>query len=180
MGGKIKFFLLCNNLFGIGKTRRLIISQLLGIPFDKVNGFYLSESLVKRIDEIVLQSYKTGKVLKENNLKYLKWQEASGCYKSFRRILFLPCNGQRTRTNAGTCKRKRLSVKRGVEQGGFNLKITRPLFKKASKLDRILRRVLLRTNRRLESKEKLNVDSKLSSKESFKLHEVTKGGEFEM
>lgn len=99
-------------IYGISKTRAKIICSLLGLNKNfKLNN--LNYLILDKIDvaiEYIInkeKQYKIESKLKYNNLINLRELRLLNSYKSVRHAQFLPVNGQRTKTNAKTQKKKR-------------------------------------------------------------------------
>jgi len=98
------------NDFGVGKSKKMFIARFLGIPIK--NLFYynnlLSDNIKKKIKNYTTEKFIFGNFLK----KILFYQMFNSLtlkdFRSFRFLNKLPCNGQRTKTNAKTSKRRKL------------------------------------------------------------------------
>ena len=92
-------------IYGIGmhKSKFICIKLGLGYPFsiDNLN-YYNYSILISVLDELTLLEVRIKRVISENIKKLINIQ----CYKGFRHRDLLPCRGQRTRTNAKSCKRQ--------------------------------------------------------------------------
>ncbi len=101
-------FLALTSIYGIGKSLSLKILKELNInPLIKVNILSYSDFLkIKNLLE-------TKKYILEGDLKKLKKFNIQrlidiNCFRGKRYLKGLPCNGQRTRTNAKTSRKLRL------------------------------------------------------------------------
>jgi len=92
-------------IYGIGfyKSMYICIKLGLGYPYsiDNLN-FYYYFLLVSLLDELTWLEVRIKRVISEN----IKILFNIKCYKGFRHRDLLPCRGQRTRTNAKSCKRQ--------------------------------------------------------------------------
>ncbi|OGK28807.1 30S ribosomal protein S13 [Candidatus Roizmanbacteria bacterium RIFCSPHIGHO2_02_FULL_40_9] len=96
-------------IFGIGWSRSAKILSQAGVDRASVVG-KLSETDLRKIQEIIEKSFKVEGDLKEDiniNIKRLK---EIGAYRGLRHIHSLPSRGQRTRSNARTKRGKRKTV----------------------------------------------------------------------
>jgi len=90
------------SIYGIGRTTAQKICDTVGIPYSKKIKDLTDSDLEKIRDEI-------GKITIEGDLRRelsisIKRLMDLGCYRGFRHRRGLPVRGQRTRTNARTCK----------------------------------------------------------------------------
>ena len=92
-------------IYGIGLTRAKEIVKNANVePTKRVKD--LSEAEITAIRNVIAKSdYK----LEETNLNVKRLMEI-GCYRGNRHKKGLPCRGQRTKTNARTCKGPRKTV----------------------------------------------------------------------
>ena len=97
-------------IFGIGKTRALDICTKTGIsPSTKVGDL--------KEDELELIRNEVGQYLLEGDLRRdiatnIKRLQDLGTYRGIRHRRHLPVNGQRTKTNARTCKGPKKPIRR--------------------------------------------------------------------
>lgn len=104
-------------IFGIGITRaRLIISATKVNPDTRVKD--LSEVDVNSLREFIGKNYKVEGDLRREVQMNIKRLIEIGCYRGLRHRRNLPTRGQRTRTNARTCKGPKKTVAgRGRRRG---------------------------------------------------------------
>jgi len=90
-------------IFGIGDTRAKEILAKTGInPDTRVKD--LTDDEVNKIRDVIDANYAVeGDVRREVSLNIKRLTEI-GCYRGRRHKAKLPCRGQRTKTNARTCK----------------------------------------------------------------------------
>merc|ERR1712217_19384 len=94
-------------IYGIGKTTAKII--LTNTALENKRVFALSEEeLTKLRDEV--DNFITEGDLRRFNERNIKRLKEIACYRGRRHISRLPVNGQRTKTNARTCKGKRKTI----------------------------------------------------------------------
>ena len=97
-------------IFGIGKTRALDICSKTGIsPSTKIGDL--------KEDELELIRNEVGQYLLEGDLRRdiatnIKRLQDLGTYRVIRHRRHLPVNGQRTKTNARTCKGPKKPIRR--------------------------------------------------------------------
>ena len=97
-------------IFGIGKTRALDICSKVGIsPSTKIGDL--------KEDELELIRNEVGQYLIEGDLRRdiatnIKRLQDLGTYRGIRHRRHLPVNGQRTKTNARTCKGPKKPIRR--------------------------------------------------------------------
>jgi len=105
-------------LFGIGPTRaRVIIDSARVNPATRVKD--LSEVEVNALREFISRNYKVEGDLRREVQMNIKRLIEIGCYRGMRHRRNLPARGQRTRTNARTCKGPKKTVAgRGRRRGG--------------------------------------------------------------
>ena len=96
-------------IFGIGKTKAIRICEQLGLsPSVKINK--LRRMHVEQIRRVLSRYYITGSDLERLIQQDIKAFIKIGCYRGFRHHSRLPCRGQRTHTNAKTCRRIQNSI----------------------------------------------------------------------
>ncbi len=98
-------------LYGIGPVRAREICAKANIAPDK-RAEALDENEVKRIRDVIDQSFKVEGDLRRDIAMHIKRLMDLGCYRGLRHRRSLPVRGQRTHTNARTRKGPR----RGVTQ----------------------------------------------------------------
>lgn len=90
------------SIYGIGKTRSLTICDKLSIPtHTKVKD--LDEETARRLQDAVAGFTTEGDLRREVSMRIKRLRDV-GCYRGKRHRSRLPVRGQRTRTNARTCK----------------------------------------------------------------------------
>lgn len=98
------------SVYGLGNTRiRLIIAKLGITPKRKLAKIpsIIRNGLSRYID----RHYSTEKLLRKPENTILRQHFRFGSYKGVRMAQGLPCNGQRTRSNAATAHKLRRSLK---------------------------------------------------------------------
>jgi small subunit ribosomal protein S13 len=104
-------------IYGIGRTRSVeILSKANVNPDTRVKD--LVEAEVAQLREIIDSEYRVeGDLRREVQMNIKRLQEI-GCYRGLRHRRNLPAHGQRTRTNARTCKGPKKTVAgRGRRRG---------------------------------------------------------------
>lgn len=92
-----------SKIFGIGRTRSFEICKTANVdPYKKVSE--LTKEEVQAIADICKNKYVLEGDLRRSILQDQKRLKDIGCYRGRRLIQRLPAHGQRTRTNARTCK----------------------------------------------------------------------------
>src|SRR5439155_27264125 len=97
-------------IYGIGNTTAFAICEKANLPLTKRTKD-LSEDEVKKIREIIDESYKVEGDLRRETQMNIKRLMDLGCYRGVRHGKGLPVRGQRTRTNARTRKGPRKAVR---------------------------------------------------------------------
>lgn len=91
-------------IFGIGKTKAMLICELIGLSQSvKIN--QLKRMHVEQIRRVLSRYFIIGSDLERLIQQDIKSFIKIGCYRGFRHNSRLPCRGQRTHTNAKTCRR---------------------------------------------------------------------------
>jgi small subunit ribosomal protein S13 len=104
-------------IFGIGPTRAKEIISATGVNPD-IRVKDLSEADAALLREYISKSYKVEGDLRREVTMNIKRLIEIGCYRGMRHRRNLPCRGQRTRTNARTCKGPKKTVAgRGRRRG---------------------------------------------------------------
>jgi small subunit ribosomal protein S13 len=105
-------------IFGIGQTRaREILSATKVNPDTRIKD--LTESDVSAIRDYIGKNWKVEGDLRRAEQLNIKRLIEIGCYRGLRHRRNLPVHGQRTRTNARTCKGPKKTVAgRGRRRGG--------------------------------------------------------------
>jgi len=97
------------SIFGIGQTRSKLICETLKLdPSTKVSK--LTEEELESIRAIVSQYEVEGDLRREVSMNIKRLRDL-GCYRGIRHRKSLPLRGQRTKTNARTCKGPRRLIK---------------------------------------------------------------------
>lgn len=104
-------------IFGIGPTRAKEIIAATGINPD-IRVKDLSEADAAVLRDYISKTYKVEGDLRREVTMNIKRLIEIGCYRGMRHRRNLPCRGQRTRTNARTCKGPKKTVAgRGRRRG---------------------------------------------------------------
>ncbi|HWQ04980.1 MAG TPA: 30S ribosomal protein S13 [Longilinea sp.] len=104
-------------IFGIGPTRAKVILAATKVNPD-VRVKDLPETEVNSLREFISRNYKVEGDLRREVQMNIKRLIEIGCYRGLRHRHNLPVNGQRTRTNARTCKGPKKTVAgRGRRRG---------------------------------------------------------------
>jgi small subunit ribosomal protein S13 len=104
-------------IYGIGRTRSVeILAQANVNPDARVKD--LVEAEVVQLREIIDSEYRVEGDLRRQVQMNIKRLQEIGCYRGLRHRRNLPVHGQRTRTNARTCKGPKKTVAgRGRRRG---------------------------------------------------------------
>jgi small subunit ribosomal protein S13 len=104
-------------IFGIGPTRAKQIFTATGVNPD-IRVKDLTETEVSALRDYITKTYKVEGDLRREVTMNIKRLIEIGCYRGMRHRRNLPCRGQRTRTNARTCKGPKKTVAgRGRRRG---------------------------------------------------------------
>ena len=96
-------------IYGIGVTSsNKILSQAGVDPNTRVKD--LTDDEVKKIAEIIAETQIVEGDLRRQTAMDIKRLTEIGCYRGIRHRKSLPCRGQKTKTNARTCKGPRKTV----------------------------------------------------------------------
>ena len=96
-------------IFGIGRTSAdKILDAAQVSPDTRVRD--LTDDEVKRLAEVIDKNYTVEGDLRREVAMNIKRLEEIGCYRGTRHRKGLPCRGQKTKTNARTCKGPRRTV----------------------------------------------------------------------
>ena len=96
-------------IFGIGVSSARKILQDTGInPDTRVKD--LTEAEIGKLRDVIDQEYKVEGDLRRNVALDIKRLTEIQCYRGVRHRKGLPCRGQRTKTNARTCKGPKRTV----------------------------------------------------------------------
>ena len=97
-------------IYGIGNTRAKTICAEAGIP-EHVKIRELSEDQIEKLREQVAKFTVEGDLRREVTMSIKRLLDL-GCYRGIRHRRGLPVRGQRTKTNARTCKGPRKPIKK--------------------------------------------------------------------
>lgn len=96
-------------IFGIGNTRSSQILDKANVnPDTRVRD--LTDDEVKRISDVIDETLVVEGDLRRGTALNIKRLQEIGCYRGIRHRKGLPCRGQKTKTNARTCKGPRRTV----------------------------------------------------------------------
>ncbi|WMY94974.1 MAG: 30S ribosomal protein S13 [Arsenophonus sp.] len=98
------------SIYGIGKSRARLICVETGIA-ESVKVSELSEEQIYKLREEVAKYVVEGDLRREVTLSIKRLIDL-GCYRGLRHRRGLPVRGQRTKTNARTCKGPRKLIKK--------------------------------------------------------------------
>jgi small subunit ribosomal protein S13 len=90
-------------IYGVGDKTAVDICARAEVPFDRIVD-ELTEGDVKNIREVIERDFKVEGDLRRETQQNIKRLMDLGCYRGLRHRRNLPCNGQRTKTNARTRK----------------------------------------------------------------------------
>lgn len=96
-------------LFGIGRSRSLKIISELGLSTED-RLVSMSDSDISRLTAFIEGNFVIEGDLRRERDTSIKRLRAIKCYRGLRRFRSLPVRGQRTKTNARTCKGPRRTV----------------------------------------------------------------------
>lgn len=96
------------NIFGIGKTQSLLLCKNLGYSSNLKVKDLSEEQVFKLLKLIESLDLKTTSELKKMKILISKRLTSIKSYRGLRKIRGLPVRGQRTHTNAKTCKKVRI------------------------------------------------------------------------
>ncbi|HAE80419.1 MAG: 30S ribosomal protein S13 [Clostridium sp.] len=96
-------------IYGIGRTSSNRILKDAGVnPDTRVKD--LTDDEVKKISEVIAETQVVEGDLRRAVAMDIKRLQEIGCYRGIRHRKSLPCRGQKTKTNARTCKGPRKTV----------------------------------------------------------------------
>lgn len=96
-------------IYGIGRTSSNRILKDAGVnPDTRVKD--LTDDEVKKISEVIAETQVVEGDLRRSVAMDIKRLQEIGCYRGIRHRKSLPCRGQKTKTNARTCKGPRKTV----------------------------------------------------------------------
>ncbi|MCR5369194.1 MAG: 30S ribosomal protein S13 [Clostridium sp.] len=96
-------------IYGIGRTSSNRILKDAGVnPDTRVKD--LTDDEVKKISEVIAETQTVEGDLRRSIAMDIKRLQEIGCYRGIRHRKSLPCRGQKTKTNARTCKGPRKTV----------------------------------------------------------------------
>jgi small subunit ribosomal protein S13 len=93
------------SIFGVGHARAKEVCSKAKIPFDK-KVKVLTEKQLDAIRQVLAEYALEGDLRRKVSMS-VKALIDMGCYRGIRHRRGLPCRGQRSKTNARTCKRRR-------------------------------------------------------------------------
>lgn len=103
-------------IFGIGRTTaKEIVKQCELDPLKRVRT--LDEDEVAKLREVIEHQHKVEGDLRREITMNIKRLTEIGCYRGIRHRRNLPVRGQRTKTNARTCKGQKRTVGRRSKKG---------------------------------------------------------------
>jgi len=94
-------------IFGIGPHLADQIADQLGMS-ENFRVMHCTKLQINQLSQLIHKSYFTEFELKQLVLKDKERFKLIGCYKGFRQIAKLPVRGQRTKTNAKTCRNSKV------------------------------------------------------------------------
>jgi len=103
-----KFHKDLTSIFGVGKARRLFVVKALGLS--ATTTAFRSSTRYKNIFEKaqpIVKRFKIGFILSSTLKKVAEVSASTYGFKFLRTLMCLPCNGQRSRTNARTTRLRR-------------------------------------------------------------------------
>ena len=96
-------------IYGIGRvTSNRILAEAQVNPDTRVRD--LTDEEVKRISEVIDETQTVEGDLRREIAMNIKRLQEIGCYRGIRHRKGLPCRGQKTKTNARTCKGPKKTV----------------------------------------------------------------------
>lgn len=98
-------------IYGIGKARSQEVFERSGVSADK-RARDLTTNEVRRLEIAIRSTHKVEGELKREILDHINHEKDVGSYRGLRHRRGLPVRGQRTRSNARTRKRPRVTVRR--------------------------------------------------------------------
>ncbi len=90
-------------IYGVGDKTSVAICEKANVPLNRIVD-ELTEGDVKNIREVIERDFKVEGDLRREVQQNIKRLMDLGCYRGLRHRRNLPCNGQRTKTNARTRK----------------------------------------------------------------------------
>ena len=111
--GRVKFFRALTSTYGIGMARAKKLSMRYGLLL-RVKVANVRRRKISKLNRYVARKYVIGKDLRRRALRAVKIHKRIGSYKGLRFRQGLPANGQRTRSNANTCRRFKSKKKKTV------------------------------------------------------------------
>nr|BDW36483.1 ribosomal protein S13 [Hyophila propagulifera] len=93
-------------IFGLGPKKAIQVCDQLGLT-DNIKVNKLTKYQIDRIIKIISQNYLVDLELARVIQRDIKQLMSIGCYRGFRHNVGLPLRGQRTHTNAKTCRKFR-------------------------------------------------------------------------
>ena len=96
-------------IYGIGRvSANKILAEAKVNPDTRVRE--LTDEEVKKISEVIDKDYMVEGDLRRDVALNIKRLQEIGCYRGIRHRRHLPCRGQKTKTNARTCKGPKKTV----------------------------------------------------------------------
>jgi small subunit ribosomal protein S13 len=96
-------------IFGLGAWRIKVLCKLIGSK-PSISLFSIKSSQIKTMENFVYSNYVIASPLIRQVNGDIARRLKSGTFHGMRLLQKLPCRGQRTKTNAQTAKRRKLSV----------------------------------------------------------------------
>ncbi len=90
-------------IYGVGDKTSVAICEKANVPLNRIVD-ELTEGDVKNIRDVIERDFKVEGDLRREVQQNIKRLMDLGCYRGLRHRRSLPCNGQRTKTNARTRK----------------------------------------------------------------------------
>ena len=103
--GKKRVVIALQYIFGVGPAISKRILDMASIDHS-VRADDLGDQEVARIREVIDANFRVEGDLRRDVVANIKLLKDMGAYRGYRHIRKLPCRGQRTHTNARTCKGK--------------------------------------------------------------------------
>lgn len=108
--GKKRITVSLRYIYGVGPVVAKRILDMAGID-ENVRADNLDDQQLAKIREVIEGNFKVEGDLRREVISNIKLLKDMGAYRGHRHIRKLPCHGQRTHTNARTCKgRPRIAI----------------------------------------------------------------------
>lgn len=101
--GKKRVIIALQYIYGVGPAIAKKILEIAAINID-IKADNLDDQQLAKIREVIDANYKVEGDLRREVIANIKLLKDIGAYRGYRHIRKLPCRGQRTKTNARTCK----------------------------------------------------------------------------